>query len=483
MTIPTIALIGRPNVGKSTLFNYLTRSRAALVADEPGVTRDRQYGEGLFESKPFIVIDTGGMEKNKDPLQTLMHDQAMRTLQEADIVFWLVDAKAGLTATEDLIAKQLRTRQQPVYLLVNKTDGIDPDVAASDFYSLGFKAVFPIAAVQGRGVSALMKTALAEFITPENESDASQNIEEESLDSDILPEDLSIQETNIKVAIIGKPNVGKSTLINRLLGEERVIVYDAPGTTRDSIFIPFERRGQQYTLIDTAGVRRKRSIDNALEKFSVVKTLQAVSQANVVILVISARENITEQDLHLLGYILESGRSLIIAVNKWDGLSERERAAVKQALDRRLRFVEYAHVEYISALHGTAVGHLFPLIQQVYDAAMRPLSTSELTNILIHAVESHQPPAVSGRRIKLRYAHPGGSNPPVIVIHGNQTDALPESYRRYLAKMFREALSLVGTPVRIVLKTGKNPYEREKNVLTDRQKKRRERLIKHVKKK
>jgi GTP-binding protein len=471
MLIPTIALIGRPNAGKSTLFNYLTRSRAALVADEPGVTRDRQYGQGVFGNQSFIVIDTGGLEKNNNPLQTLMHEQAMRTLQDADIVFWLVDARAGISPTEDLVAKQLRTLKQPVYLLVNKTDGLDPDVAASDFYRLGFKAVFPIAATQGRGMDHLMKTVFPK---------SSLNVDAELVEKEEKQEIEKV--SNIKVAIIGKPNVGKSTLINRLLGEERVIVYDAPGTTRDSIFIPFERRDQQYTFIDTAGVRRKRSIDNTLEKFSVVKTLQAVSVANVVILVISAREGIADQDLHLLGYILDSGRSLIIAVNKWDGLSEGEKTEVKRGLDRRLRFVEYAHIEYISALHGTAVGHLFPLIKQVYDAAMKPLSTSELTQILEHAVESHQPPAVSGRRIKLRYAHPGGSNPPVIVIHGNQTDALPMSYRRYLAKTFREALSLVGTPVRIVLKTGRNPYDGEKNILTDRQKKRRERLMKHVKK-
>jgi GTP-binding protein len=467
--IPVIALIGRPNVGKSTLFNYLTRTRDALVADQPGVTRDRQYGEGMFAEQPFIVIDTGGMEKSKADLQSLMHDQALATLEEADIIFWLVDGRAGLAPTEDLIAKHLRTLEKPIYLLVNKTDGMDPEVAASEFYSIGFKNIFPIAAAQGRGMTQLLKKALPKTNKVETVSEEGEELQE--------------QVSNIKVAVVGKPNVGKSTLINRILGEERVIVFDAPGTTRDSIYIPFERRGQHYTLIDTAGVRRKRSIDNSLEKFSVVKTLQAISDANVVIFVVNAREGITEQDLHLLGYVLQSGRSLLIAVNKWDGLSERDRAEVKKELDRRLKFVEYAKIEYISALHGTAVGHLFPLIKEVYASAMRPLSTSELTTILEHAIETHQPPAVQGRRIKLRYAHPGGSNPPVIVIHGNQTDALPTSYKRYLEKTFRKALKMVGTPIKIILKTGKNPYEEQKNELTERQKRRRERMMKFVKKK
>lgn len=482
--IPVITIIGRPNVGKSTLFNYLTRSRAALVADQPGVTRDRQYGEGQFEGRPFILIDTGGMEKNNEALQSLMHQQTLTAITEADAVLWLVDAKAGLTSVEDLICKQLRALNKPIYVVVNKTDGLDPQVAAADFYRLGFKQVYPIVASQGKGIQKLMAAVMSEYPSVEL---SAEDLTEEDIreypgeEHPVVPENPTV--SPIKVAIVGKPNVGKSTLVNRILGEQRVLVFDAPGTTRDSIFIPFERRGREYILIDTAGMRRKRSIeDSSIEQFSVVKTLQAITEANVVIFTIDAREGITDQDAHILGFILDSGRALIIAVNKWDGLAPDERASVERSLDRRLQFVNYARIKHISALHGTGVGELFPLIQEAYASAMSSISTSKLTAILERAVETHQPPAVLGRRIKLRYAHQGGVNPPVIVIHGNQTDDVPASYRRYLANFFREALSLMGTPITIVFKSGDNPYKDKKNVLTDRQKERRKRLIRHVKK-
>jgi GTP-binding protein len=461
--IPVIAILGRPNVGKSTLFNYLTRSRAALVADQPGVTRDRQYGNGTFQERRFIVVDTGGIEQDTD-LQHQVSQQAWLATEEAQIIFWVVDARSGLTVIDAQIAKRLRTLNKPIYLLVNKTDGLDPAIACAEFHSYGIPKLFPVAAAQGAGLVSVLEEALSLFPT--------------------TPEDLTadVAQTGIKVAVVGRPNVGKSTLVNRILGEERVLVYDAPGTTRDSIFIPFERQNKKYTLIDTAGVRRRRSVDEPVEKFSVVKTLQAISEANVVVFVVDARESLADQDLHLLGFILDSGRALVIAVNKWDGLSEDQRTTMEKALDRRLTFVRFARVHFISALHGSGVGNLFTSINEAYRSATRKLSTPKLTDILERAVESHQPPAVSGRRIKLRYAHAGGSNPPVVVIHGNQTNALPGAYKRYLMNYFRDTLSLKGTPLIIELRSGANPFEGKKNVLTERQVKRRQRLMKHVKK-
>lgn len=460
--LPVIAIVGRPNVGKSTLFNYLTQSRAALVADEPGVTRDRQYGEAIFNTQRYIVIDTGGIQDHEAHLQEQISQQSWIAIREAQIIFWVTDGRHGLTAVDEFIAAKLRSLQKPLYILVNKTDGLDPAIACADFYALGITPIFPIAANQGRGVTAALTAALSPF-------------------ADITEDDAN-EVSGIKVAVVGRPNAGKSTLVNRILGEERVLVFDAPGTTRDSIFIPFERRNKKYTLIDTAGVRRRGRVEDLIEKFSVVKTLQAITEANVVLFIIDAQQGIADQDLHLLGYILESGRALVIAVNKWDGLAADKRSWVEKELDRRLNFVQFARMHFISALHGSGVGNLFTSIDEAYRSATRKLSTPKLTEILERAVDAHQPPAVMGRRIKLRYAHAGGSNPPVIVIHGNQTKALPISYQRYLANYFRDTLSLIGTPLRIELRSGENPYKDKKNVLTQRQVKRRQRLIKHVKK-
>lgn len=464
---PVIALVGRPNVGKSTLFNYLTRTRDALVADQPGVTRDRQYGVGQFLDKPFIVIDTGGIEQKAttDAIESLVHRQALAAIEEASLVFWVVDARHGFTAEDQQIAKQLRRITQPVYVLVNKVDGMDTNLACAEFYRAGFQTAFPIAAAQGQGIAALLEVALASAPTTpaQNESDAPP------------------EKTAIHVAIIGRPNVGKSTLVNRILGQERVLVYDAPGTTRDSIYIPFSFHQQSYVLIDTAGVRRRRSIESGLEQFSVVRTLQAIAAAQVVVYVIDAHIGITEQDLHLLGFIADSGKAVVLAVNQWDDLTESDQHWVKQGLDRRLAFMDYVPIHYISALNGTGVRGLFPAIQTVYRSATRKLSTPQLTKLLEQAVHAHQPPAVQGRRIKLRYAHVGGYNPPTIIIHGNQTQCLPQSYQRYLAGYFRSALKLVGTPVKIELRTGTNPYQNSKNTLTPRQAKRRQRVIQHRK--
>ncbi len=462
--LPVIALVGRPNVGKSTLFNRLTRTRDALVAAIPGLTRDRKYGDGVVGPRPYIVVDTGGLSGDKDDLDGLMKQQAWQAIGEADLVLLLVDGREGLTASDEAVAGALRKTGKPVMLVVNKTDGIDPEVAMVDFYQLGLSEPWPIAATHGRGVDRLMKAA-----------------------ADLLPEEAELSGEGeasaggIRVAIVGRPNVGKSTLINRMLGEERVLAFDQPGTTRDSIFIPFERNGTRYTLIDTAGVRKRARVKEVIEKFSVIKTLQAIDAANVVVLVLDGQTEISEQDATLAGYILEKGRALVVAVNKWDGLSAEQRRVVKNQFEIKLSFLGFAKTLFISALHGTAVGELFPHIQQAYASAMREVPTPELNNLLERAVQAHQPPLKNGRRIKLRYAHQGGRNPPVIVIHGNQAERVPEVYRRYLVNFFRRALKLSGTPVRIEFRTGDNPFRGRRNKLTGRQIKRKRRLMRHVK--
>ena len=480
--VPVIALVGRPNVGKSTLFNRVTKSRDAIVAEYAGLTRDRQYGEAKWQGRTFIVIDTGGISGDEEGIDAKMAEQSLLAIEEADAVLFLVDAKAGLTASDQMIGEHLRKRNKRCFVVANKVDSIDPDIARAEFSPLGLGDAVPIAAAHGRGINPLLELALGEF--PRDNADAEEEGTEELVaegqEAKRIPG--PSEKDGIKIAIIGRPNVGKSTLVNRMLGEERVIVYDQAGTTRDSIYIPFERGEEKYTLIDTAGVRRRGKIFEAVEKFSVVKTLQAIQDANVVIFVMDAREGVVEHDLNLLGLVLESGRALVIALNKWDGMEQSEKDYVKTELERRLMFVDFADIHFISAKHGTGVGHLYKSVQTAFASAVTRWPTSRLTQILEDAVREHQPPLANGRRIKLRYAHLGGANPPIIVIHGNQTDAVPKSYSRYLENTYRRVLRLVGTPLRIEYKGGENPFEGKKNTLTDRQVNKKRRLMSHHKK-
>ena len=442
--LPVIALVGRPNVGKSTLFNSLTRTRNALVADLPGLTRDRQYGLGQRGPQPYMVVDTGGLTDDDEGLAGMVQQQAWRAIEEADAILLLVDGRAGLTAADEEIASQLRRAGKPLHLVVNKGEHRDPDLLSADFHALGLERLHVIAAVHNEGVETLMAAVLATLPTADaaGEKDESEG-----------PQDV------IKLAVIGRPNVGKSTLVNRLLGEERMLACDLPGTTRDSVAVPFERNGQRYQLIDTAGVRRRARISETLEKFSVIKALQAIEQADVTVLVLDAQQGISDQDASLLGLILDRGRALTLAVNKWDHLDADTRARIKSELDRRLTFIDFAKIHFISALHGTGVGELLGSVQEAYAAATRKLSTPELTRLLEAALTAHQPPLVHGHSIKLRYAHQGGQNPPMIIIHGNRIDHVPESYRRYLAGFFRKRLELWGTPIRIEFRGGENPYK------------------------
>ncbi len=460
--LPVIALVGRPNVGKSTLFNRLTRTRDALVANRPGLTRDRQYGIGRIGPRPYVAVDTGGLTGEESGLDGLLAKQVWLAIEEADHVLFMVDARERLTLGDIEVAERLRRLAKPCTLVVNKSDGLAPELAEAEFHALGLGEPVAIAAVHGRGVTQLMDQVLAAW--PENET----------VDSPKGPE-------GVAVAIVGRPNVGKSTLVNRMLGEERVLTFDEPGTTRDSIFIPFQRDGQSYTLIDTAGVRRRSRITDVVEKFSIIKTLQAIERAQIVLLLVDARQGISEQDATLVGHVLESGRGLILVINKWDGLTPEQRQQVRDDLDRKLSFLDFAQRHFISALHGSGVGNLFGTIAQVHANAFRKLPTPELTRVLAAAVAEHQPPVVNGHRIKLRYAHQGGQNPPIIVIHGNQTESLPEAYRRFLTNRFREAFHLEGTPIRIELRSGENPFEGRTNELTPRQVRKRRRLMSFVK--
>lgn len=461
--LPVIALVGRPNVGKSTLFNRLTRSRDALVADQPGLTRDRKYGTGKLGKHPYVVVDTGGISGDQLGIDQLMEQQVHQAIGEADHILFLLDGREGCTGGDEIIAQQLRKTGKPVSVAVNKSEGLDETVAASDFYRLGLGEPIAIAAAHGRGVRTLIDGILSQFPPPEEAG--------------------AEEEKGIQIAVVGRPNVGKSTLVNRLLGEERVVAYDQPGTTRDSIYIPITRNDKRYTLIDTAGVRRRARIKEAIEKFSIIKTLQSMQEANVVLLVLDAQQEIGEQDATLAGHVLESGRALILVINKWDGLSQDQREWIKTEIERKLPFLSFARHHYISALHGSGVGDLFGLVDQVYKSAMRDLATPELTRILEALVEEHQPPLVHGRRIKLRYAHQGGKNPPLIVIHGNQTERVPDGYKRYLISRFRSVLKLRGTPIRIEFRSGDNPYEGKQNRLTKRQIQKRQRLKKFVSRK
>lgn len=435
---PTLVLVGRPNVGKSTLFNRLTKSRNAIVANVPGLTRDRHYGQGRIGTRPFLVVDTGGLEPaTRQGILPEMAKQTLQAVAEGDRILFLVDAREGLTATDRMIADNLRQCGRPLYLVVNKAEGMAPALAASEFHELGLGEPLPIAAAHGEGVNELIELILAD--APDEETPLQQD-------------------THPKIAIVGRPNVGKSTLVNALLGEERVIVFEEPGTTRDSIYVDFERQGKRYTLIDTAGLRKRGKVVETVEKFSMLKTLQAVADANVAVLVLDAKNQITEQDAHIAGIILEAGRALVVALNKWDGLGAAEREQVKRDLAWKLKFLDFAQVHTISAQEGQGLVALMKAVDAAYTAAMAKLPTPRLTRVLMGAVTRQQPPRSGLIRPKLRYAHQGGRNPPRIVVHGNALDAVPDSYWRYLEGVFRAAFKLQGTPLKVEFKRGRNPY-------------------------
>lgn len=518
-----IALVGRPNVGKSTLFNRLTKTRDALVADFPGLTRDRKYGRAIYNDHEYILIDTGGIDGSETGIETHMAEQSLLAMDEADLVLFLVDARSGLSAGDYMIADYVRKHHKKTVVVANKVDGLDPDTAISELYALGLGEIYPIAAAHGRGVGILLDEVVApvleEEITKELEIGPFDNEEKvrwekgfEFLDNvpmdktgggfnwhewklrhkqseDNTEESKEEQEEAvpfadlpIKFAIVGRPNVGKSTLTNRMLGEDRVIVYDMPGTTRDSIYIPLKRDDQDYIVIDTAGVRKRKKVNDMVEKFSVVKTLQAIEDSNVTILVIDANAGVTDQDMSLLSFIIQSGRSLVIAINKWDGLDKEIKDKIKQDLELRLGFVDFAEIHFISALHGTGVGHLFESIQNAYKSATTRVSTSKLNRILEMATQELQPPLSQGRRIKLKYAHAGGYNPPRIIIHGNKTRDLTDTYKRYLTNYFRKSLQIIGTPISLEFHESENPYAGKKNKLTVSQIRKRRRLMSFVKK-
>ncbi len=438
---PTVVIVGRPNVGKSTLFNRLTRTRDAIVADAPGITRDRHYGEGRMGGKPYLVVDTGGFEPvAKDGIFHQMARQARQAVDEADVVLFVVDARVGLTVQDREVGAELRRSGRKIWLVVNKAEGMARAVVTADFHALGLGEPLAISAEHGEYVSDLMELVLADFPEPVPESGGA--------------------EKHPKIAIVGRPNVGKSTLVNALLGEERVVVFDQPGTTRDSIYIDFERAGKQYTLIDTAGMRKRGRVDEAAEKFSVIKTLQSIADANVAILVLDARQEISEQDAHIAGFILEAGRALVVAVNKWEGLGEAEREQVKRDGTRKLGFLSFASFHFISALQGQGIGAVLRSADAAYAAAMSSLPTPRLTRALQMAVQQQQPPRAGMVRPKLRYAHQGGHNPPRIIVHGSALERVPDTYRRYLERFFRDAFKLTGTPLRVEFKSGRNPFAR-----------------------
>ncbi len=462
---PVIAIVGRPNVGKSTFFNRLTSSRDALVADRPGVTRDRQYGVMHHNDRSFLIIDTGGIgeeDHDSQDVANLMTEQSMLAASEASVLIWIVDGRDGLTPVDEVLAAEFRKLNKPIYLAVNKIEGYEANLTTSDFYRLGTDSVWPISSKRGDGVMSLLDAVIEKI--PVTDDD-----EVEELDG-------------LAISVLGRPNVGKSTLINRILGEERVLTFDHPGTTRDSIKIPFEKSGKDYILIDTAGVRRKNKVHDMVEKFSILKSFDAINAANIIILVLDASEGVTEQDTTLLGMIEDSGKSLIIAVNKWDGMETSDKERVKALLSRKFSFVDYAQYHFISALHGTGVGNLFKTIDKIEKSLDFNVSTSDMTDILEEAVAKHPPHMVKGRRIKLRYAHIGGTDPIRVIIHGNQTDKVPDAYKRYLASVFRKRLKLVGTNVLVDFKQGDNPFKGKKNILTPRQITKRKRLMKYVKK-
>lgn len=512
--IPVIAVVGRPNVGKSTLFNALTRSRDALVADFPGLTRDRLYGTALWCEQPLIIIDTGGLDDpatQAEGLSTHMESQSFKAVEEADAILFLVDGRCGLTESDSRIAQRLRLQKKPIIVAVNKVEGLDERIAIADFYRLGLgDNLLPIAAAHHQGIGALMQSLIAVLeaqaarqVSPAQTTEpAIDSCPMEHSDDPLAPLPASpspasegLTDTKqsaprpsrgspgypIKVAIVGRPNVGKSLLTNRILGEERVVVYDLPGTTRDSVTIPLQRQGCHYAIIDTAGLRRRARVHEKIEKFSIVKTLQSIEQAQVVLMVLDAQQGISDQDLSLLGFILEQGRALVLVVNKWDGLDQAAKLAVQQNLDRRLAFINFARIHFISALKNQGIAKLFTSITEAYQSATRPIRTGVINRILQEAQTEHLPPLVRGRRVKLKFAHLGGHNPPTIVIHGNQLDELPEAYRRYLMKRYRQALNIMGTPIVLQFNTSDNPYADRRNPLTLTQQRQRQRVIQHRK--
>lgn len=463
--LPLVALVGRPNVGKSTLFNALTRSRDALVHDEPGVTRDRHYGVcRLDEARPFVVVDTGGIAGNEEGLAGATARQARAAAEEADLVLFVVDGREGASALDDDILRWLRKSSRPTYLVVNKTDGLDARAALAEFSRYGFADVFAVSSAHRQGIDELLAAVLKKL----------------PLDGDakILDDDPE----RVRIAFVGRPNVGKSTLVNRILGEERMIASEVAGTTRDSIAVDLERDGRKYRLVDTAGIRRKSKVEEAVETFSIIKTLQAIEHAQVVVIMLDAGEGVTEQDASVLGAVLDAGRALVVAVNKWDGLSTYQREQVEALLSRKLSFVTWAEAVRISAKHGSGLRELFRAVHRAHASATRQFGTSEITKALEIAYEANPPPVVRGHIAKLRFAHPGGENPPTFVVHGSRLRTLSDTYKRYLENFFRKRFKLVGTPVRFVFKEGENPYKDKKNVLTDKQVAKRQRMIRHIKK-
>ncbi|MBN8735910.1 MAG: ribosome biogenesis GTPase Der [Xanthomonadales bacterium] len=462
--LPVVALVGRPNVGKSTLFNALTKTRDALVADLPGVTRDRHYGVCRIGARPFVLVDTGGLSGERVGIDPLTEKQVQFAIDEAAVCVLLADAREGLLPQDRVILDRLRRTGKPVLLAVNKTDGLDAAAALAEFSTLGVAASFAIAAAHARGLDALL-AAMLPLLPPDTDDEATAGHDES---------------TGTRVAIVGRPNVGKSTLVNRLLGEERVVVSDIAGTTRDSIHVPLERDGRRYTLIDTAGVRRRGRVDEALEKFSVIKTLQSIAAADVAAVMLDAGEGVTDQDLALIGQVLEAGRALVIVANKWDGLEQYDRERCKAGLERKLDFVAWAKIVFLSAKHGSGLRELMRAIDRAGASATRQLGTSDLTRSLEKAVAAHQPPLVRGHSPKLRFAHPGGERPPTIVIHGTRTKHIADSYRRYLENFFRKRYKLEGTPIRIEFREGENPYAGKRNAFTESQQRKRRRMIRHV---
>lgn len=459
---PLIAIVGRPNVGKSTLFNALTRRRDAIVADFSGLTRDRQYHDAEHQEKLFTLIDTGGVEGGETGIDACTSHQVDLALAEADKIIFVVDARSGIVSADEFWADKLRRTNKPIWLAINKVDGMDERTCQLDFYRLGISKMYALAAAHRRGVSALMDDVLREV-------EASDPLEGKKTGE------------TIHVGVVGRPNVGKSTLINRLIGEDRLVVYDEPGTTRDSIAVPFEHKGQHYTLIDTAGVRRRSKIHEVVEKFSVVKTMATMGLSEVVVFVIDASESLVEKELSLIGEALEKGCSLIILANKADKITKEQKEALRTTISRKLNFIEHVEVMFVSATRGYGIGKLLDKIKELYSRSNRAHATSYLTRLLCRAVTEHQPPLVSGRRIKLKFAHSGGVNPLKIVVHGNQTNSVPTSYVRYLENFYRGALGLDGAPIRIDFTSVDNPFKGQKNQLTARQVSKRKRLMKHVK--